>query len=138
VNESVARARMHSTSTSTSAPTSTAATSSSSAGSSAATAATKQEPAAVEQSWDELMGGQRMLAVGGFGVNGLQVYIKRVIAYTAAHTEIGYSSATNLMRHDSVGMWLRPCVARCVCGVRVVTALLGLCRRCALGWILLV
>jgi hypothetical protein len=42
---------------------------------------------------------------GGFTADATQMYIKRVFAYTDFHTEIGFSSALNLMRADSLGTY---------------------------------
>lgn len=55
--------------------------------------------------WDDLL--QRYLyPIGGFGVKGFQIYVKRILALTAGHCEIAYASAINLMRHDSIGTHL--------------------------------
>jgi hypothetical protein len=59
-------------------------------------------PRPVEVSWDTILD-QYLYPLGGFGIDGLQVYIKRVVTLTPPHTEIAYSSAMNLMRHNSVG-----------------------------------
>eukprot|EP00743_Colponemidia_sp_Colp-15_P009497 GILK01010385.1.p1 GENE.GILK01010385.1~~GILK01010385.1.p1 ORF type:complete len:511 (-),score=56.15 GILK01010385.1:688-2010(-) len=55
-------------------------------------------------SYDEMQEKGWLPALGGFGISGLQLYLKDQLAYTPLHSEIGCCEATNFMLHNSGGL----------------------------------